>query len=142
MRCCKVLGAEGLLEDPRFVDNAARVDHRDELTAELESILQARPTAEWLELLEAEGVPAAEVQDVAQVFSSAQADALEAVQQLQHPSAGDYRVVGPPVRLDQQVLTYPRPAPALGADTRAVLTQVGLSDANIDGLVAEGVAIA
>ena len=142
VRCCKVLGAEGLLEDPRFVDNAARVDHRDELTAELESILQARPTAEWLELLEAEGVPAAEVQDVAQVFSSAQADALEAVQQLQHPSAGDYRVVGPPVRLDQQVLTYPRPAPALGADTRAVLTQVGLSDANIDGLVAEGVAIA
>ncbi len=142
VRCCKVLGAEGLVEDPRFVDNAARVQHRDELTAELELILRARPTAEWLGLLEAEGVPAAEVQDVAKVFSGAQTDALGAVQELQHPSAGDYRVVGPPVRLDQQVLTYPRPAPALGADTRPVLSQVGLSDAEIDGLVAEGAVIA
>ena len=142
VRCCKVLGAEGLLEDPRFADNAARVRHRDELTSAFEAILQTRPSADWLELLTAEGVPAAEVQDVSQVFSSAQTEALGAVQHLQHPSAGEYGVVGPPLRLDHEVLTYPAPAPTLGADTRAVLSEVGLSDVEIDALVAEGAAIA
>jgi crotonobetainyl-CoA:carnitine CoA-transferase CaiB-like acyl-CoA transferase len=142
VRCCKVLGAEALLEDPRFADNAARVRHRDELTVALESILQTRPSADWLEMLAAEGVPSAEVRDVAQVFSSAQTEALGAVQQMHHASAGDYRVVGPPVRMDHDVLTYPVPAPALGADTRAVLSQIGLADAEIDALVAEGAAIA
>jgi crotonobetainyl-CoA:carnitine CoA-transferase CaiB-like acyl-CoA transferase len=61
---------------------------------------------------------------------------------MHHASAGDYRVVGPPVRMDHDVLTYPVPAPALGADTRAVLSQIGLADAEIDALVAEGAAIA
>jgi crotonobetainyl-CoA:carnitine CoA-transferase CaiB-like acyl-CoA transferase len=142
VRCCTVLGAEALIEDPRFVDNASRVRHRDDLTVALEAILQSRPSADWLELLADEGVPAAEVSDIAHVFSSAQTEALGAVQQLEHADAGAYRVVGPPVRLDQQVLTYERPAPALGADTRVVLSQIGLSDDAIDALVAEGAAIA
>jgi crotonobetainyl-CoA:carnitine CoA-transferase CaiB-like acyl-CoA transferase len=141
VRCCQVLGADGLLEDPRFVDNAARVRHRDDLTSALEAILQTRPSADWLEVLAAEGVPAAEVQDVSQVFSGAQTEALGAVQRLRHPGAGDYRVVGPPLRLDHEVLTYPRPAPTLGADTRSVLSDVGLSEVEIDALVAEGAAI-
>ncbi len=142
VRCCTVLGAGGLLEDPRFADNAARVRHRDELTEALESILRTRPSAHWLGLLGAEGVPAAEVQDVAQVFSSEQTRALGAVQELHHPSAGDYRVVGAPVRFDLSPFAFSAPAPALGADTRAVLLGAGFSDAEVDALVAEGVAIA
>src|SRR5690349_21209161 len=47
-RCCTVLGADDLASDPRFIDNAARVRNRDELTAALESTLRSRPTAEWL----------------------------------------------------------------------------------------------
>ena len=108
VRCCKVLGAEGLLEDPRFADNAARVRHRDELTAAFEAILQTRPSADWLELLAAEGVPAAEVQDVSQVFSSAQTEALGSVQHLQHPSAGEYGVVGPPAAARSRGAHLPR----------------------------------
>ncbi|MGZ4149057.1 MAG: CaiB/BaiF CoA transferase family protein, partial [Actinomycetota bacterium] len=94
VRCCKVLDADALLEDPRFADNAARVRHRDELTEALEAALGREPSSHWLELLGAEGVPAAEVADVAQVFASEQTRALGAVQELYHPSAGDYRVVG------------------------------------------------
>ena len=131
-----------MLEDPRFADNAARVRHRDDLTTAFEAILQTRPSADWLQMLAAEGVPAAEVQDVSQVFSSAQTEALGSVQHLQHPSAGDYGVVGPPLRIDHDVLTYPAPAPTLGADTRSVLSEVGLSEVEIDALVAEGAAIA
>jgi crotonobetainyl-CoA:carnitine CoA-transferase CaiB-like acyl-CoA transferase len=142
VRCCRVLELEDLPSDPRFADNAARVHHRDELTERFERALAARTSAEWLRLLEAEGVPAAEVRDLAQVFDGPQPAALGSVQQLEHPEAGPYRVVGAPIRIDGRALPYPRPAPSLGADTREVLTGLGLSGEEIDELVRVGAAIA
>jgi crotonobetainyl-CoA:carnitine CoA-transferase CaiB-like acyl-CoA transferase len=142
IRCCKVLGAGHLLDDPRFADNASRVAHRDELTEALEAVLRRRPTAHWLALLQGEGVPAAEVQDVAQVFAGQQARALGAVQELHHADAGVYRVVSTPVRLGREPLPYAAPAPALGEHTVEVLTELGLGTDAVERLIAEGVAIA
>jgi crotonobetainyl-CoA:carnitine CoA-transferase CaiB-like acyl-CoA transferase len=141
-RACRALGLDSLVTDPRFADNAARVAHRDELTGELEQVLTARPTRHWLEVFEAAGVPAAEVADLSQVLSRPQLAALGSVQELSHPAAGSYRLVSPPLRLDRAALGYPAPAPALGADTRALLSGAGLRPAEIDRLVADGVAVA
>jgi crotonobetainyl-CoA:carnitine CoA-transferase CaiB-like acyl-CoA transferase len=141
-RCCAVLGGDDLASDPRFVDNAARVAHRDELTAELEEKLGVLPTAAWLERFAEAGVPAAEVRDLAQVFDSEQVRALGAVQELDHPTAGPYLAVAPPVRTDGEIASFPRPAPVFGADTRGVLLEAGLTDADVDALVAKGVAAA
>jgi crotonobetainyl-CoA:carnitine CoA-transferase CaiB-like acyl-CoA transferase len=141
-RCCHVLGVDELPSDPRFVDNAARVRHRDDLTERFERALAGRTSAEWLRALEAEGVPAAEVRDVAQVFDGPQPAALGSVQRLTHPEAGPYRIVGSPIRIDAEALPYPSPAPSLGADTREVLLGVGLLGREIDDLVGTGVAIA
>ena len=141
-RCCAAIGAEGLVEDPRFADNAERVRHRDELTTALEDVLRARPTAAWLEVLGAAGVPAAEVRDLAQVFASEQVRALGAVQELHHATAGPYDVVAPPVRTDGSIASFPGPAPVLGADTRQVLAEVGLSAAHVEALLEHGVAVA
>jgi crotonobetainyl-CoA:carnitine CoA-transferase CaiB-like acyl-CoA transferase len=141
-RCCTVLGADDLASDPRFEDNAARVRNRDELTAALEATLRTRPTAEWLARLAEAGVPAAEVRNLAQVFNTEQVRALGGVQELEHPAAGPYRAVTPPVRTDGAIATFPRPAPVLGADTRDVLVEVGLSTADVDALVEKGVAVA
>ena len=141
-RCCAVLGGDDLASDPRFVDNAARVAHRDALTTALEEKLGVLPTADWLERFGEAGIPAAEVRDLAQVFDSEQVRALGAVQKLDHPTAGPYLAVAPPVRTDGEIASFPRPAPILGADTRGVLLEAGLTDADIDALVAKGVAAA
>jgi crotonobetainyl-CoA:carnitine CoA-transferase CaiB-like acyl-CoA transferase len=125
LRACGVLDAPDLATDPRFADNAARVAHRDELTACLESALAGGTTAEWLQRFEAVGIPVAEVADLGQVLESEQVAALGTVQELDHPSAGPYRVVGFPVRLDGHPLDIPRPAPMLGADNAAVLGPAG-----------------
>lgn len=142
VRCCTVLGANHLLDDPRFADNASRVRHRDELTAALEGILRQGSSEHWLALLRTEGVPAAEVRDIAQVFASEQTRALGAVQELQHATAGDYRVVGTPVRFDLEPFPYPSPAPALGEHTFEVLAELGYGRDDVERLIAEGVAIA
>ena len=142
LRCCRVLGLDDLPGDPRFADNAARVRNRDELTTRFEEVLRTEASARWLERLEAEGVPASEVRDIGQVFSGPQPAALGAVQTLQHDVAGEVDVVSIPVRIDRAPLAYPSPPPVLGADTRAVLTEVGLDNVEIDRLVAEQIAIA
>jgi crotonobetainyl-CoA:carnitine CoA-transferase CaiB-like acyl-CoA transferase len=139
-RACRALGLWALLDDERFADNARRVAHRDQLTAEIEAVLTTRPTAYWLASLAEAGVPAAEVADLAQALDSPQAKALGAVQELGHPAA--YRLVGPPLRVDRAALGYPAPAPRLGSDTRAVLGEAGLSQADIDGLARDGVVVA
>ena len=140
VRACRALGLQALLDDERFADNARRVTHRDQLTGEIEAVLTTRPTAHWLTSLAEAGVPAAEVADLAQALDSPQAKALGAVQELGHPAA--YRLVGPPLRVDRAALGYPAPAPRLGSDTRAVLGEAGLSQADIDGLARDGVVVA
>jgi crotonobetainyl-CoA:carnitine CoA-transferase CaiB-like acyl-CoA transferase len=141
-RACGVLGLDRLTADERFADNPRRVANRDDLTREIELALAREPTAYWLAAFERAGVPAAEVRDVRQTLGAPQVAALGLVQQLCHPRAGGYRVIGPPVRIDHEPLAYPAPAPALGSDTRAVLAEAGLSDAQVDDLIDRGVAVA
>ena len=140
-RACGALGLGALLDDERVTDNARRVAHRDELSHEIETVLTTRPTAHWLARLEAAGVPAAQVQGLAEVLARPQVAALGSVQVLDHPSAGPYRLIGPPLRIARAALPYPAPAPVLGADTRAVLADAGLRPAEIDSLVSQGVAV-
>jgi crotonobetainyl-CoA:carnitine CoA-transferase CaiB-like acyl-CoA transferase len=137
-RACAALDLAGLGDDPRFADGAARVAHRDELTACIEAVLTRRPTSHWLCNLEAAGVPAAEVRGLAGVLGWSQVAALGS---LQVPAPG-HHVVGPPFRLDRTVLAYPGPAPALGRDTRPVLAELGYQPDEIARLEAAGVVIA
>ncbi len=140
-RFCKVLATEGLAADPRFADNAARVAHRHELTTRIERALAGGTSDTWRARFEAAGVPAAEVKDLAEVLRDPQVSALGAIQTLNHATAGTYRSLGPPVRFDHQPVPATGPAPVLGADTVAVLTELGYSEAEIDDLLTSGVAV-
>jgi crotonobetainyl-CoA:carnitine CoA-transferase CaiB-like acyl-CoA transferase len=140
-RCCRTLDLDALVGNPMFIDNASRVQHRDELTARIEEVLITQTSSYWLERLQQAGIPAAEVQGLGRVLSGAQVEALGSIQSLVHDKAGPYRVIGAPFRLDGAVPEYPRPSPDLGADTRAVLSDVGLTPDEIDGLVEAGVAV-
>jgi len=59
-RLCQAVGRPSLVDDPRFASNDARMAHRPELVAELESALSARGTGEWVEVLTEAGVPRAD----------------------------------------------------------------------------------
>jgi crotonobetainyl-CoA:carnitine CoA-transferase CaiB-like acyl-CoA transferase len=87
------------------------------------------------------GVPAAEVRDLGNVLANEQVAALSSIEYLSHELAGDTVAVAPSPRVDQAPLGYRRAAPVLGADTAAVLSELGLSEQEIAGLVLEGTAV-
>jgi len=138
VRACKVLGADGLASDPRFSDNASRVENRDELSRELETLLQRESSKHWIALLTEGGVPAAEVRGVDEVLASDQVAALGSLQHLDHPHAGDTVAVAPPLRFDRLPLAYPSAALLLGADTATVLAGLGYNEVEMDKLVVDG----
>src|SRR5439155_1613088 len=67
---CGAIAHMDLVADPRFATNSKRVENRRTLIPLLENIFRARPSAEWQARLDAAGVPAAPIENVAQVVAS------------------------------------------------------------------------
>ena len=132
---CEVLELRDLSADPRFASNPLRVEHRAELVPPISARFRERSSAEWLERLERAGVPAAPIREVPEVARDEQTRALAIVQPL-----GDGETVALPFALDGERPRYESPPPLLGEHTREVLREAGLAAAEIDALVATGVA--
>jgi CoA:oxalate CoA-transferase len=121
-RLCRCLGRDTLANDPRFASNDLRTQHCGELTSELERALAPRSAAEWLEILDAEGIPSGPINDVAQVLSHPQVRARNMIVSVDDPVAGVVEMAGNPIKLSNHAdRTTREPGPDLDADRRAVL---------------------
>jgi crotonobetainyl-CoA:carnitine CoA-transferase CaiB-like acyl-CoA transferase len=136
---CEALGAADLALEPRFRTNADRVEHREELAAILGELVAREELATVLGRLEAAGVPAAPVQDIAQVVDDEQTAALGLLQSLPHPAIPDLRLVRLPLSFDGESLAYRSPPPALGEHSAEVLRDAGYGEDEIAALGEGGV---
>jgi crotonobetainyl-CoA:carnitine CoA-transferase CaiB-like acyl-CoA transferase len=137
---CEAAGCAELATDARFATNGKRVENRAELTRLLQAIFAKRTTREWLELLEAAGVPNGPINDVAQVFEEPQVKARGVRVELEHPVAGRLPTVASPMRFSGTPLEHRLAPPLLGQHTEEILRErLGKSAAQIAALRAEGV---
>ncbi len=138
---CRVVGRPELAADPRFVERDERLANRAALKALLEEALAARPAAEWAAALVAAGVPAGPVQTVAQALAMPQVRERGLVATFAGVAGVDapVSVVGTGFRIDGARPRVDAPPPRLGEHTRALLHELGLDDAEIDALAADGV---
>jgi crotonobetainyl-CoA:carnitine CoA-transferase CaiB-like acyl-CoA transferase len=137
---CAAAGCSGLADDPRFATNAKRVENRVELTRLLSDIFRRRSTREWVELLEAAGVPNGPINDIGQVFEEPQVKARGVRMELRHGAGGMLPMVASPMRFSATPLEYRRAPPLLGEHTDEVLRGLlGKSEAQIAALRAEQV---
>jgi crotonobetainyl-CoA:carnitine CoA-transferase CaiB-like acyl-CoA transferase len=136
---CRALGTPELEVDPRFDTPQKRLDRRPEVQAELAAIFRQRTRAAWLERLTEEDVWSAPVHSYAEVPEDPQVQWGGMIQTLRHAEIGEYKVIGNPVHLSETPPSYRTPPPPLGADTDAVLADLGLAKDEVDRLRAEGV---
>uniref|UniRef100_UPI004047A3EB CaiB/BaiF CoA transferase family protein n=1 Tax=Limnohabitans sp. TaxID=1907725 RepID=UPI004047A3EB len=131
------VGRPEWLTDPRFATALTRREHREALSALLDAAMGGQTSAQWMAQL-AGRLPLAPVLDLPQALDNPFAQRVGMVQDLPHPQAPDQRVLANPVRVDGQRLPG-RVCSALGADSRALLADLGYSQAEIDQLRGQGV---
>ena len=109
------LGCPQWKEDPRFIDNPARVAHQQELYAMIDAIIPTKSTSEWIDCLESAGVPCSPVNNLKQMVEHPQTQALGLVQDV---PGTDMRFIGLPLSFDGQ-RSHPISAPPkLGEHTK------------------------
>jgi crotonobetainyl-CoA:carnitine CoA-transferase CaiB-like acyl-CoA transferase len=108
-RLCEVVGRPELATDARFATNAARLEHRDALGAELEAAFASAPAEAWVARLGEAGVPAGPINDLGAAFAFAEELGLEPVD-----DTDGVRTVRSPLRLGATPAAVSRRPPRLG----------------------------
>jgi crotonobetainyl-CoA:carnitine CoA-transferase CaiB-like acyl-CoA transferase len=120
-RLCGAVGRPELADDPRYATNAERLEHREDLGAELEAAFASATAAEWVARLGEAGVPAGPINDVGEAFAFAEALGLEP-----WVDAGGVRTARSPMTLHATPAAVRRRPPRLGehdAEIRAWLAE-------------------
>lgn len=139
VRFCELIGQAELAKDSRFIRNADRVSHRDELVPLLAEMLSGRSSEDWLAALERAGIPCGPINTLDKVFENPQIQHREMRVELPHPLAGQVPLVGSPLKFSATPVQYQRPPPTLGEHTHQVLTRIlGLSEQEIHVLHDQG----
>jgi len=136
---CKVAERPEWLEDPRFKTPALRDRHIDERLTLTQEVLRGRPTAAWMELLEAERIPCAPVMTRNAVIEHEQVVAMETLIETEHPQAGIIRQTRPAARFERSPAGIRHGAPVLGEHTEQVLAEADLTADEIAALRGDGV---
>ena len=135
---CRLFGREELIDDPRYADARSRVAHREDLLAIVGEKIATKTTAEWVEALNGIDVLNAPVADYGDLFEHPQVAAMEAVNWIQHDTVGRVpmgHIAGAPLPATDNPRSH---APHIGAHSREILAELGMSDGAVEALFASG----
>jgi crotonobetainyl-CoA:carnitine CoA-transferase CaiB-like acyl-CoA transferase len=143
-RFCEVAELEGLVADDRFATNPQRVTNRAVLVPIIQQRMSERCSADWLESLEARGVPCGPINDIGQFFNDPQAIArglrVEIPEDDASPGQMTLPGVASPMRFSDTTVSYEIPPPRLGQHTDEVLREeLGISEPDLARIRASGV---
>lgn len=135
---CKTVERPDLLEDERFGTVKDRFDNMPALIDVLDEVFATRPLAEWGRIFDDAGLIWGPASSIDELAADPQAAAIGLFPTIAHPE-GDFRTVGAPMRISGAEIRPRGPAPALGADTAAVLAGIGYTADEVGALAAAGI---
>ena len=138
-KLCRAIGREAWLADARLKEPKGRYAHMAELVEGIDAALAQRPRDEWGKIFDAAGLIWGPVLALHEVADDAQADAIGLFPRMHDDSIGDYRTVRVPMRFASADVGPRGPAPSLGEHSREVLRASGLSNDEVERLLASGV---
>jgi len=138
LRMVEVIGIPELARDPRFTDNAERMQNLPALIEILTTRFKQRCTTDWLTRLESVGVPAGPVLSIGEMLQDPQVIARDMVVDVEHSNLGCTKALGSPVKFSRTPTKINRGAPLLGEHTREILGEYGYSNSDIEALADAG----
>jgi crotonobetainyl-CoA:carnitine CoA-transferase CaiB-like acyl-CoA transferase len=140
---CKAFGVPHVAEDPRFASIDARMKHRLELRAVMETeVADAAATMTVTEAatrMKAEEVPFARARRLAELHEDDQIRHNRIFREIEHPVAGRLRDARPAPLFAKTPAAPGGPAPTVGQHTREILTELGMNRDAIEALYERGV---
>lgn len=127
-RFCTIAGLEGVVDDPRFATNAARVTHRHETVALVSQALQKDSRDHWLTVLDAAGIPSSPLHTLAELSEHAHTRDSGMRFEYVHPELGQISSIAQPLRFDGARAPLRRHAPGVGEHTQDILLEMGFDD--------------
>ncbi|MDQ0338062.1 crotonobetainyl-CoA:carnitine CoA-transferase CaiB-like acyl-CoA transferase [Caldalkalibacillus uzonensis] len=138
-KLCRLIDKEEWADDQRFATNDQRVEHRYELADLLSAVFKLKTSAEWQDLFNQHGIPCGPINNMAEVFNDPQVAARQMVVPIEHPTAGEIRVVGSPLKLSRTPVQFRYPPPLVGEHTEEVLRELGMDAKGIEALKEKGI---
>ena len=133
-RLCQVIGAPEFLDHPDYRSGSQRLKNRDALNAEIDRRMAGATSAEWIERLNAAGVPCGPIYPIDQVFSDPQVQHLGMAQSVELQDGKKTELVGQPFKMSRTPSRLVSPPPGQGEHTDEVLGEFGYSQAEIEKL--------
>lgn len=138
-RLLRVMGRDDLLDDPRFCDNATRVQHMGFIDGLIGEWSRTLTLKECLAQLNDNGIPAGPIYSIEDIFSDAQYQARDMILDVPHAEFGSLKVPGIVPKLSKTPGQVGWLGPKLGEHNRDVLKEIGLTDAQIARMAESGV---
>jgi formyl-CoA transferase len=138
-RFCHAIEREDLLTDPRFSTSRARSTNRDVLMEVLMPVTRRKTSEEWIQILNAAGVPCGPIYTIDKTFADPQVKFLEMAQPVHSGTLGDLTILGHPVSFNGERNPLRSAAPELGEHNDDVYTSLGFTKEQIDDLAKRGV---
>jgi formyl-CoA transferase len=138
-RLCVALDVPALADHPDYATGKLRSQNRKALNPAIEKITRQRDSADWIERLNAAGVPSGPIYAVNEVFSDPQVEHLGIAQAVDHPALGRIDLVGQAVTLSRTPSKLVTASPDPGEHTDAILRELGYSDGDVAGLHQRGI---
>jgi crotonobetainyl-CoA:carnitine CoA-transferase CaiB-like acyl-CoA transferase len=128
-----------LVGDPRFASRRHRTERHDEIVGILREKFRAKPRSYWLPRLDANDIPNAPINTIAEVFDDPQIRHMGIPKTIHHPAMGTSNLVGSPIGLSGTPPKFYRAAPLLGEHTEEILGRLGYDARAVAELRAAGI---